>query len=309
VSSYLRDLVARTIGAANVLAPRLGPAILAGYGEVADSAAPAFASGPAAGVPAAAQADVRAPSATREAGAPPPPPLPESDPQGSGIASSRKALFPSRDSSFDSPETVDSPEAIDSSHSPRLPRSPLEGDAVSVCLPRRDESGGTRDGSSGTPADDASRPSSKAARREERAAGDASRVFESEDLRRPSRSTGELTDETYGRNRRAASPAGDVSAAARSRPEDASTSPATGAATGSAAPHSPARTYAARREAAKPQGERDGNDTVVNVTIGRIEVRAPAEPGARALPGGARPAASPRSELDAYLRGRSEARR
>ncbi|MGP6190404.1 MAG: hypothetical protein ACLPSH_10070 [Vulcanimicrobiaceae bacterium] len=64
------------------------------------------------------------------------------------------------------------------------------------------------------------------------------------------------------------------------------------------------RTRAAQRETSSAEGAARGEETVINVTIGRIEVRAPAatpKPPA----GGSQPAPAPRAELDAYLRSRS----
>jgi hypothetical protein len=65
-----------------------------------------------------------------------------------------------------------------------------------------------------------------------------------------------------------------------------------------------------RRRVPEAAGVRHAQDTVVNVTIGRIEVRAPAAPvRAKPAPDDARKTVSAGAQLADYLRSRNQARR
>ena len=61
--------------------------------------------------------------------------------------------------------------------------------------------------------------------------------------------------------------------------------------------------------AATPEKALERNETVVHVTIGRIEVRSPEAPPPRTPSREQRPAVSPREELDVYLRSRAGPRK
>jgi hypothetical protein len=69
------------------------------------------------------------------------------------------------------------------------------------------------------------------------------------------------------------------------------------------------RAYGARRQAAHNDRDLEAEATVVNVTIGRIEVRSPLEPPTRAPRSEAPSTPQPRDQLDAYLRARRASRR
>jgi hypothetical protein len=72
----------------------------------------------------------------------------------------------------------------------------------------------------------------------------------------------------------------------------------------------PADRFMSRRRVPEAAGVRHAQDTVVNVTIGRIEVRAPAAPvRAKPAPDDARKTVSAGAQLADYLRSRNQARR
>jgi hypothetical protein len=304
MSSYLRNLVARTIGSAGVVRPSLAPRFLAGRGERDDAGLHAaepsgYTRHARPGEPpdsATTRGAENRPTAGSEAGA-------STTGEANARASRSSALAPSNDRSHRSREP-NGPEAPP-------PEGPARDGVRAEATAKPSPSSRSRASTSAPPPANAD-AAVQEAHAVRAAQTDAARTFGELRPGLDHPSSGSFEESETGSDAQAGvDPRAARAGAFSGRERHAIDVRARSAfdAANSRRHAEPAGKRAAERERTAPEPQPARDETIINVTIGRIEVRTPEAPRAKTPLKDARPAAAPSTELEAYLRGRNGARR